>query len=1086
MSSFMRSRTWTLLLANAVVVASYLFIGQLSGWLALPRAYATPLFPPAGVALALTVTFGWPVLPGVALGALLLHLQASWTGLHAHRELSLWVALAVTAGSVAEVAIGAALFRRWIDPALGSGRDVLRFLLLAAGVCLISASVAVGALSALDLLAPGERAASWLIWWAGDTIGMLLAAPLCWIAVGQPRALWRHRFALVALPLILAVAAVVATYQQARRWEHDQGLQAFRLKSQQVSDLLQAQFSEHERFIYALARALNDTGRLLPQDDFSSIAMGYLDRRPELTAVNWIVRVSQAQRPGFEAWARRHVDPTYRIREPAPDGSLRPAGPRAEYYPLLYTEPAANRMLLGLDFRSEPVRAAALARAWRASGPLASAPLRLLRNGHPGIALFESVRAQPGATEPIGMLGIVLEIDSYLERAIGQANVSGLRAELTDVTDPARPLPVLAGIDGLPQADDYRKVLSFGKRSYLLRLAPTPQYMQQQRGWQSWSVLSGGLLLTGLLVSLMLLISGERAQIQAQVEQSTAMLREREARLQAILDNAAEAILTVAYDGTLKSGNAAAGRLFGYPPEQLPGLRLERLLPIPAGLDATAMLLHLAHAQARERELTGLTSDGQTIPLAVSVSRVALPDETLFVCILRDLTEQRRSQQFIYQLAHHDALTGLENRLSLNLRLEHLLTHARRQQEPVAVLFVDLDHFKKINDSYGHQTGDLLLIAVACRMKELLRDADAIARLGGDEFIIVMAGPLTPELVSAVAVRLVQSLAAPYHLDGTVVHSGASVGVAMYPADGADAGTLLRHADTAMYAAKSAGRGNFQFFSPAMNAATHERLMLENRLWLALERKQFELHLQPQVELSSGRVIGAEALLRWHDLELGTVEPSRFIPIAEECGLILPLGDWVLERAIEMLSEWRREGMGSLRLAVNLSARQCHGNALIVHLDQLLAHSRVDPALLELEITETAAMRDPENTRHLLRQLRQRGITVAIDDFGTGYSSLSYLKLFAIDRIKIDRAFVKDIETDPNDAAIVAATIGLAHALGLRVVAEGVETGAQQDFLRDNLGDEAQGFLFARPMPAAEFGAFVRALVQPEPGLSAP
>jgi EAL domain-containing protein (putative c-di-GMP-specific phosphodiesterase class I) len=335
---------------------------------------------------------------------------------------------------------------------------------------------------------------------------------------------------------------------------------------------------------------------------------------------------------------------------------------------------------------------------------------------------------------------------------------------------------------------------------------------------------------------------------------------------------------------------------------------------------------------------------------------------------------------------------------------------------------------------------------------------------------------LTPDSVTQVAVRLVHSLSEPYQLGGANVHSGASVGVAMFPCDGGDSATLLRHADTAMYAAKHQGRGNFQFFSESMNAATHEHLMLENRMWAALEHDGFEIHLQAQVEIETGRVVGAEVLLRWHDSELGTIGPDRFIPIAEECGLILPLGNWVLARTMDLLDAWQQEGngMSRLRLAVNLSARQFSGGALLEHLDQLLAQHHIDPSLLELEITETAAMLDPEHTRHLLRELRQRGFTLAIDDFGTGYSSLAYLKLFAIDRIKIDRGFVKDIETNPNDAVIVAATIGLAHSLGLCVVAEGVETAAQWDFLKSKHGDEAQGYLFARPMPQIDFCAFMR------------
>jgi EAL domain-containing protein (putative c-di-GMP-specific phosphodiesterase class I) len=254
-----------------------------------------------------------------------------------------------------------------------------------------------------------------------------------------------------------------------------------------------------------------------------------------------------------------------------------------------------------------------------------------------------------------------------------------------------------------------------------------------------------------------------------------------------------------------------------------------------------------------------------------------------------------------------------------------------------------------------------------------------------------------------------------------------------------------------------------------MNAATHDRLLLESRLWQALELQEFELYLQPQVDLRSGAVVGAEALLRWHHPGLGTVGPDRFVPIAEESGLILPLGEWVLRRAIGLLGHWRTTGLGHLRLAVNLSARQCQSHGLLAQLDGMLADTGVDPALLELEITESAAMQDPERSRALLQGLRARGIRVAIDDFGTGYSSLSYLKLFELDRIKIDRGFVKDIESDPNDAAIVTATIGMARALGLDVIAEGVETAAQADFLRAHGCDEAQGYLFARPMPAADF-----------------
>jgi diguanylate cyclase (GGDEF)-like protein/PAS domain S-box-containing protein len=884
---------------------------------------------------------------------------------------------------------------------------------------------------------------------------------------------------LVALPLVVAACAFIAIYQRAMVWEHEEQLQTFRLKAQEVGQMMQAALSEHERFIAGVARAIDDPGvarlrsgpgNALTPDNFVDIARAYLHQRPELLAMAWLPYVTDEQRASFEAWGSAYYGRHFELLDLVIDGPNRLAGRRPVYYPILLIEPPSGTLMVGCDLLSEPGRAQAVVDALRSGRPAASAPVRLRMTGTIGIHLLQRVAGSEAGGPPAGLLDLALRADTYLGRAVAQADFKHFLVTFVDTTG-AAPVMLLDGIGLAHRWPEYRKALAFGGRRYELQLAPDAAYLRAHTGWQSWSVLTGGLLLTALMSALMLVISGERTQIKAQVDESTARLREREARLQAILDNAADAILTVDRNGAVLSANPAAGALFGYTPDELPGLHIERLVEMPEG-DGSEALPRLAQGGAEVRELVGVTGAGACFPLSLSASIVELRKECIYVCIIHDLTEQRRAQQHIYQLAHHDPLTGLENRFSLNLHLEQLLAQARRATQTVALLFLDLDHFKRINDSHGHQTGDLLLAEVARRLRELLRDVDIIARLGGDEFIVVMAGALTPDLVSAVAVRIVQSLASPYEFDGQTMYSGASVGIALFPADASSAGVLLRHADTAMYAAKSRGRGNFQFYSPAMNVATHERLMMESRIWRALSQGEFELHLQPQVALDNGRVVGAEALLRWPHPELGMIDPNRVIPVAEESGLIMALGDWVLERAIDMLAEWKRDGMGHLRMAVNLSARQCHGSELLPRLDLLLANARVDPTLLELEITESAAMHDPEHTRYLLRQLRERGINVAIDDFGTGYSSLSYLKLFAIDRIKIDRAFVTDIETDPNDAAIVTATIGLAHAMGLTVLAEGVETAAQRNFLRMHQCDEAQGYLFARPMPASQFRQF--------------
>ncbi|HEU4373087.1 MAG TPA: diguanylate cyclase, partial [Telluria sp.] len=843
-------------LAAACVAAAW--IGQ---YLASRPGEPSPLSLAAGIGIAALYSRGWRLLPGLVAATLVPVFVPAFPGATAAPA----AALLLAGAALAQAVVGAALLRRWLEPSIASGRAVLAFLLLTPLICCIRASLSLGVLAATGVVAR-DLAVNWLNWWIGDAIGILLAAPLVWVVIGRPRALWRPRRLLVALPLIVAAGAFIAIYQQALTLEQEEQLQTFRMKAQDVGQMMQAALSEHERFLSGVARAIDDPGvarvrsgpgNALTPENFFDIARAYLHQRPELLAMAWLPRVTDAERPAFEAWASAYYGRRIEVLDVGADGVTRPAAHRPEYYPTLLIEPSSDELLLGRDLTTEIGRGNAIIEAIRTRRAAASAPVRLRQTGTLGVHLLHRVDGTVVGGPPAGILDLSLRIDTYLGRALSQADFSHFLVAFADTTDAAAPVQVVDTIPPAALLPEYRKDLSFGGRRYELRLTPDAAYLHARTSWQSWGVLTGGLLLTALMGALMLVISGERTQIQAQVDDATSRLREREARLQAILDNAADAIITVDRAGTVLSANTAAGALFVYPPEQLRGLRVGRLLEMPAG-DGADALPRLAQGGAGAHELTGSTSAGARFPLSISASQVKLREEDIYVCIIHDLTEQRRAQEHIYQLAHHDPLTGLENRFSLNLHLEQLLLQARRAGQSVALLFLDLDHFKKINDSHGHQTGDLLLVEVAQRLRELLRDVDIIARLGGDEFIVVMAGALTPDLVSAVAVRIVQSLAAPYEFDGQTMYSGSSVGIAMFPNDAANANTLLRHADTAMYVAKSQGRGNFQFYSPAMNVATHERLMMENRIWLALGQRQFELYLQPQVQLDSGRVVGAE------------------------------------------------------------------------------------------------------------------------------------------------------------------------------------------------------------------------------------
>jgi len=435
----------------------------------------------------------------------------------------------------------------------------------------------------------------------------------------------------------------------------------------------------------------------------------------------------------------------------------------------------------------------------------------------------------------------------------------------------------------------------------------------------------------------------------------------------------------------------------------------------------------------------------------------------------KDITAQRENEARIHYLARNDELTGLANRSSFQEQLAHAIRQSQRHARAIAVLFIDLDRFKNINDTLGHDAGDELLQEVSKRLSTCLRESDTLARWGGDEFVAMLEEVDSTNDVALVARRVLEALATPYVIDAQEFVITASVGISAYPDDGQDAQSLLKAADIAMYRAKEAGKNNFQYYSPQMNVHSFERLTMEANLRRALERGEFMLHYQPQIDLRTGAMAGAEALIRWQHPDMGLVSPMQFIPLAEETGLIVPIGSWVLRTACAQARAWQEQGLQPLRIAVNISGRQFAKVDLLDEVVGVLQETGLNADLLELEITESMLMNDPEQTVALLSELKAIGIHIAIDDFGTGYSSLAYLKRFPVSTLKIDRSFVKDVPVDADDVAITLAIVGLAHNLRIRVTAEGVETEAQRAFLRRHGCDEIQGYLVSRPLPVEEF-----------------
>ncbi len=522
----------------------------------------------------------------------------------------------------------------------------------------------------------------------------------------------------------------------------------------------------------------------------------------------------------------------------------------------------------------------------------------------------------------------------------------------------------------------------------------------------------------------------------------------------------------------IERANETFCRISGYDAEELEGLAsfLELIVPEQRAQAGVYVRRRLRNEEVGDhREVAIVHKSGRRVELEIAVEMLRSDGRARFVVVARDITERRRAVEELAYLSQYDLLTGLANRALLQDRLKHALARAEYTGEggtPVALMFLDLDRFKAVNDSLGHAGGDEVLKGVARRIEGCLRGSDTVARLGGDEFAIILEDLSDAQDAVPVAQEILRSLSEPFVLDGHEIAITASIGIAVRPPSEGD--ELLKDADTAMRRAKERGRNACEFFTQEMNVQALERQTLQNMLRRGLEREEFWLCYQPQVDLATGGIVGVEALLRWRRPDLGVVSPARFVPVLEENGLIVPVGEWVLRTACRQARAWQENGR--LRVAVNLSARQFGRDDLVHTVARALEEAGLDPRCLEVEITESLLMEDIEASSRTLEELKRAvgGVRVSIDDFGTGHSSLSYLKSFPIDLLKIDRSFVRNLATDPDDAAITTAIIGLAHNLRLKVIAEGVETEEQLSFLRNMRCDEAQGYYFARPLPAED------------------
>ena len=882
--------------------------------------------------------------------------------------------------------------------------------------------------------------------------------------------------------------------------------------------------------VVAVTNSLFKTVGPVSEAQFHTFTSPLVERNRFIKAFTFHRRIDDAERAAFEASLQRsHAGSVVREMR---DGRMQAALQHPSYNPAAYVEPyAGNESAYGFDVNGSKSFKGAIERAL-ASGKVAATSLIYLAQGartEPGFMLVMPVyrpgaplgdAAQRGAAM-IGDTAVSMRAADLVEIILaGQPVEEGLQvtvaigaeagrlqtvypraaaAAVTAAIERNRGVaPSMADTAGQDAGLHYMRDLEVGGQPWRIDVTAAPR-MQLADHLGSVLVAAGGLLLTLMLAAMVQSLAQRSRRIERLVQERTADLETSNQRL---VDDVAARQRTehalqqseqrfrqlVSMSSDWYWEQDAAGRFTTITGDfrEKAGLAPERLLgkthqeTAQDGLASDIGQTHLAQVAARQG-YTGFeyaVEDDEGDARWFSVNGEPVLDADGAFCGYRgtgtDITARKRSEQAIHHVAQHDVLTGLPNRSLLQDRLGQAVAYSDRSKHPVWVMLIDLDRFKFVNDSMGHKAGDVLLMTVAARLRSALRETDTVARLSGDEFVVILTEHEDQQLSVDVVQRLMDSVAQPVMLGITEFFVTCSIGVSVYPLDGAPADGLIETADIAMYRAKKLGRNNFQFYTPSMNEEAMARVRIESALRSALERREFVLHYQPQVDLATGAIVGMEALIRWQHPEMGMVAPSRFIGVAEETGLIVPIGAWVLRAACEQARAWHKAGLGALRVAVNLSARQFGAADLVADLKTVLAETGLAPHCLEIELTESLFMNDVGQAVELLHAMKALGVKLAIDDFGTGYSSLSYLSRFPIDVLKIDRSFVAAIARDSNDAAIVASIVALAHNLKLSVIAEGVETLDQLDYLRREGCDQMQGYYFSKPLPAAQFEALVR------------
>ena len=1112
---------------NVLMVIGYVLGGFLGSLINLPPSHASPLWPAAAVALAGILVYGKRVLPGLLLGAFLIQAYLGYNSeIPSSTSTILFISTVLGFSATLQGMVGAKLINRIIgsNNPLIDDKSILIFLGLGGPLsCTISASVGTFAHYQMGIVNTEDWAFDWLTWWLGDTLGVFIFTPLLLRFIGDPGRQWQIRSKLIALPLAILFLLIVALFQFGKHQEQKRITMLFNERANLLHNVLQNKFNRLIDVNRTLKTFFDNSTEITPAN-FQGFAHSINNGK----SLQWIPRVTQQNRRYYQALLGplNQLPPTTQQSETDyfPVAFIEPVEGNKHLLGMdVTTDPVAYQAIknardTGLTTVTEPIVSNQL--------PYQSSYVTLYSPIYSAQQDLESVEQRRHYL--IGFVASVLSIDEEVNELI--KNHKNLRLLIT-ITSGDKILFGHNTTDISTLKLDFPELekkltLQAANSMWQVTYTTAPEFYINLLSWNLWWLLITAFLLTGLTVTGLLMLTGRTLQTQGIVKIRTQELEKQVAIrkkiirqrndhnrvLQAILStlpltDILKLIIKIAEQNHPESIcsifliDESGQKLRHGASSSLPDFFIDAIEEMTIGFgkgsSGTAAFTGqriIVEDIFQHRHWQGLTELAKKAEIASCWSEPILSSteqvlgtfsvyhrKTYFptLAILNDIKElaqltsiaieKKYSEEQIIHLAFFDALTNLPNRRLFSDRLEHALAKAIRYHTIGALLYLDLDHFKTLNDSLGHHIGDELLIQVATRLKECVRDEDSVARLGGDEFVVLLnctevSTKIMQQHALSMAERVQSSLQAPYHLKGYTHHITPSIGITLLPQPNITPGELLKQADTAMYHAKHRGRNTISFYDQEMQYRADQRLVLEKGLRIALKEQQFSLYYQPQLD-SLGNLIGAEALLRWLHPENGMMSPVDFIPVAEETNLILAIGEWVMHEACKQLQKWPNLP----HLAINICPKEFHQTQFDKNVINILAEYNINASRLMLEITEGIIIEDINDSITKMRALNSLGIDISIDDFGTGYSSLSYLKVLPLDQLKIDQSFVRDINSNDNSTVIVETIIDMAKHLGLFVIAEGVETAEQLAFLVERGCHGYQGYFFSKPLTEEEF-----------------